>query len=66
VTAITMLMNRMPHFLLTALMACFVSCAIAMLERRNRRERVYRAGYLWFCCLASVIGGSWVMHFIHG
>jgi hypothetical protein len=67
-------MNRMivlstagvPHFMLTVLLAILISGVIALLGRRSRRERVYHAGYLFVCCIASVVAGSWFMYFIHG
>lgn len=67
-------MNRMivlstggiPHLLLTALLAIVISGMIALLGRRSARERVYHAGYLVVCCMASVVAGSWLMCLVHG
>lgn len=67
-------MNRMivlstagiPHLLLTALLAIVISGVIALLGRRSARERVYHAGYLFVCCMASVVAGSWFMYLVHG
>jgi hypothetical protein len=67
-------MNRMivlstagiPHLILTALLALAISGVIALLGRRSMRERVYHAGYLFVCCMASVVAGSWFMYSIHG
>jgi len=66
-------MNRMivlstagiPHLMLTALLAIVISGVIALLGRRSARERVYHAGYLFVCCMASVVAGSWFMYFVH-
>jgi hypothetical protein len=56
----------MPHPIFTLFSASLVAAAMAMLENRTPRERLY-AGVRMFCsCMATVIGGSWVMHLIHG
>jgi hypothetical protein len=67
-------MNRMivlstagvPHLILTALLAIVISGMIALFGHRSTRERVYHAGYLFVCCIASVVAGSWFMYLIHG
>jgi len=63
---IVLLAAQMPHLILTALLALAISGLIALLGRRSRRERVYHAGYLFVCCMASVVAGSWFMYFVHG
>jgi hypothetical protein len=55
-----------PHLILTALLALAISGAISLLGHRSARERVYHGSYLFVCCIASVVAGSWVMYFIHG
>jgi hypothetical protein len=55
-----------PHLMLTALLAIVISGAIALLGHRTARERVYHAGYLFVCCMASVVAGSWFMYLVHG
>jgi len=64
--AIVLSTAGVPHLLLTALLALAISGAIALLGHRSARERVYHAGYLFVCCVAGVVAGSWVMYFIHG
>jgi|HubBroStandDraft_2_1064218.scaffolds.fasta_scaffold1153046_2 hypothetical protein len=67
-------MNRMivlstagiPHLVLTALLAMVISGVVALLGRRSARERVYHAGYLFLCCVVSVVAGSWFMYLVHG
>jgi hypothetical protein len=55
-----------PHLILTALLAIVISGVIALLGRRTARERVYHAGYLFVCCMATVVAGSWLMYLVHG
>jgi hypothetical protein len=55
-----------PHLILTALLALAISGVIVLLGRRSRRERLYHAVYLFVCCIASVVAGSWFMYFVHG
>jgi len=62
---IVLLTSGVPHLILTALLALVISGVIALLGRRSARERVYHAGYLFVCCIASVVTGSWLMYLIH-
>ena len=61
-----LLAAQMSHLIFTALLAIVISAVIALLGRRTRRERVYHAGYLFVCCMATVVAGSWAMYFVHG
>lgn len=56
----------MPHLILAALLALAISALSALLGRRSKRERLYHAGYLFVCCIASVVAGSWFMYLVHG
>ncbi|HEX4136459.1 MAG TPA: hypothetical protein VHY84_17740 [Bryobacteraceae bacterium] len=56
----------MPHLVFTALLAVVFSGLIALLGHRSRRDRLYHAGYLFACCMATVVAGSWFMYFVHG
>jgi len=64
--AIVLLAASLPHLIVTALLALAISGLIALLGRRSRRERLYHAGYLFVCCMATVVAGSWFMYLIHG
>jgi hypothetical protein len=63
---IFLLLGAVPHPVLAALLAMAVSMIAAPLGKRSRGERVYHAGYLFACCTASVLAGSWIMYLIHG
>ena len=54
-----------PHPLMVVLLALLVSGAVALLGKRHARGRMYHAGYLFVCCVASVVAGSWIMYLIH-
>lgn len=56
----------MPHPTFTLLTAVLLSMAMAMMEDRSPRERIYVAARVFFCCAMTTIGGSWLMHLIHG
>ena len=40
--------------------------ALAMVEHRAPRERLYVAIRVFFCCALTTLGGGWLMHLIHG
>lgn len=54
----------MPHPLYTLLAALFVAAAMSMGEDRSPRDRLSAAGRTFFGCIASVVAGGWLMHFI--
>ena len=56
----------MPHPLYTLLAATFVAAAMSMGENRLPHQRLYAAARTFVFCLAGVIGGGWLMYFIHG
>jgi len=56
----------MPHPTFTLLAAVLISMAMAMVEHRTPRERLYVAFRLFFCCTATTLGGGWLMYLIHG
>ncbi|HEY3824712.1 MAG TPA: hypothetical protein VGL82_09140 [Bryobacteraceae bacterium] len=56
----------MPHPVFTVLLSVVFSGLIVLLGQRSRRDRFYHAGYLFVCCMATVIAGSWFMYFVHG
>jgi len=64
--AIVLLAASLPHLIVTALLALAISGLIALLGRRSRRERLYHAGWLFVCCMATVVAGSWFMYLVHG
>ena len=56
----------MTHPAFTLLAAVLLSLAMAAVEDRTSRERLYVAARVFLCCVASTVGGGWLMHFIHG
>ena len=56
----------MPHFAFTLLTAVLLSAVMALLGKRTPRERVYAAVYIFLCCTAATVAGSWGMYLIHG
>ena len=56
----------MPHPVFTLLAAVLLSMAMAMVEDRSPRERLYVAARVFFCCALTTLCGSWLMHAIHG
>jgi predicted MFS family arabinose efflux permease len=56
----------MPHLTFTALVAVLLSTAMALLGNRSPRERLCVAAYIFFCCTAATVAGSWGMYLIHG
>ena len=56
----------MPHLTFTLLAAVLLSMAMAMVENRSPRERLYVAARVLFCCAVTTLGGSWLMRLIHG
>jgi hypothetical protein len=63
---VMLLSAHMPHLVFTALLALIVCALIALLGRRSMRERLYHAGYLFLCCMTTVVAGGWFMYFVHG
>ena len=56
----------MPLPIFTLLAAALLAMAMAMVEDRSPRERAYVAARVFFCCAMTTLGGSWLMHLIHG
>jgi hypothetical protein len=56
----------MSHLAFTLLAAVLLSAALSLLGRRPLTERLYAAIYLFLCCVATTVAGSWLMHWIHG
>jgi hypothetical protein len=61
---IFLLLSAIPHPVLTALLAMTIAGITALLGKRSRRERLYHAAWLFTCCIASVVAGSWLMHLV--
>jgi hypothetical protein len=57
-------MNSHPIFTLIA--AILLSIALAMVDRREPRERLYVGARTFLCCIGSIVAGGWVMRLIHG
>lgn len=60
------LLAPIPHPLLTVALAAVMAAIVALPGKRARRERFLHAVWFCACSVAAVIGGSWVMYFIHG
>ena len=56
----------MPHPTYTLLLAVLLSVVLALLGERSLRERLYVATYVFLCCVAATLAGSWGMYLIHG
>lgn len=56
----------MPHLIFTLLAALLLATAMAMVEDRSPRERLYAAARVFFCCVVATVGGSWLMRLIVG
>ena len=54
----------MPHPIFTLLAAVLLSMALAMVEDRSPRERLYVAARVFFSCVITTVAGSWFMHLI--
>ncbi len=56
----------MSHSAFTLFSAILVAGVTAAMENRALRERGWVAARTFVYCVAAVIGGSWLMHTIHG
>ena len=56
----------MPHWEFTLLTALLLSVGMALLGNRSPRERRYVATYVFLCCAAATVAGSWGMYLLHG
>ena len=56
----------MSHPMFTLLCAVLLAAAMAALEDRGPRERALVAARVFAWCVVATIGGSWLMHAIHG
>jgi hypothetical protein len=56
----------MSHPTFALLCAVLVAGAMAAVEKRTPRERAWVAARTFVYCMAAVVGGSWLMHAIHG
>ena len=54
------------HPIFTLSVAVLLSLALAVVDRRDRRERVYVATRTFLCCVVAIFGGGWLMRLIHG
>ena len=54
------------HPLFTCIAAVLLSLALAMIDRRDARERLYASFRTFLCCVMSVVAGGWLMRWIHG
>ena len=56
----------MSHPIFTLLSAAAIATALAFLENRSLRQRVFQAVYMFLCCTLGVVAGGWLMRLIHG
>ncbi len=56
----------MPHLAFTLLTAVLLAAGMSLLGSRPLAERLYAAIYLFLCCVATTVAGSWLTHWIHG
>ena len=56
----------MSHPMFTLVGAVLVAAVTAAMDNRTPRERGWVAARTFVYCVAAVMGGSWVMHAIHG
>ena len=56
----------MTHPMFTLFTAVLLAAAMAILDDRTPRERIYIAVRFFLTCVVSVTGGSWLMRLIHG
>ncbi len=56
----------MSHPIFTLLSAAAIATALAFLENRSLRLRIYHAVYTFLCCTFGVVAGGWLMRLIHG
>jgi hypothetical protein len=56
----------MSHPTFTLLSAVLLAGAMAAMENRTLRERAWVAARTFVYAVAAVVGGSWLMHAIHG
>jgi hypothetical protein len=56
----------MSHPAYTLLFALMLSTALALLGNRSPSERLSVAAYVFLCCAAGTVLGSWGMYLIHG
>lgn len=56
----------MTHPIFTLFTAFLLAAAMAIVDDRTARERVYIAVRFFVSCVVSVAGGSWLMRLIHG
>jgi len=54
------------HPLFTCIAAVLLSFALATIDRRDARERLYVGVRTFLCCVTSVVAGGWLMRWIHG
>ena len=54
------------HPIFTLMAAVLLSLALAMLDRRELRERLYVGARTFLCCVGSILVGGWLMRLIHG
>jgi hypothetical protein len=54
------------HLEFTLLAAVLLSAGMALLGNRPPRERLCVAAYVFLCCAAATVAGSWGMYLIHG
>jgi hypothetical protein len=55
----------MPPVLYSLVLAGLISVAEALTGDRTAHQRLYRAGYMFTCCMTATVAGGWIMFLIH-
>ena len=56
----------MSHPAFTLLAAVLLAAATSLPGNRSLRERLCAGAYIFLCCVAGTVAGSWAMYLIHG
>jgi hypothetical protein len=56
----------MPHPIFMLLTVILLALAMAAADDRSPRERLHAAARTFFGWAVAIVGGGWLMHWIHG
>jgi len=57
---------NLSHFEASLLFALFTSVVLAIVTKRDDRERLRYGLYVFGCFVVALFGLGWIMHFGHG
>jgi len=55
----------MGHFFYTFALALIFSAGLAFVDRKTRRDRIYRGVYVFGGFILAIFGGGWLMYLIN-